>query len=412
MIACLGMTGCIQYLSAEQNDNAAGISIGGSLEAGLPDQSGFTRTQDDDDAGVSVSSSDAASASEDGKDFVQAAPTADVKVIVKKAEAVAVQTAVIAVPTAVPTVKPTAAPVTKTALPTPAPAAKTSATSTSKIVLNTLLGQTEAQVTAVYGQPGAKELSEYGFTWYVYNSNYKRFLMVGISSGKVVGVYSNSAYLSFANQTTGKTRAAVRTALAPLYGNPLTAIAKGNARYLISKTDQKDVLYNGNCYATIYYDNIQGGTLTAVQVIAKTTELSIGYFGQPGAALSASYERISFYLVNAIRSRRGLALMAWDNKLAAVARAHSKDMYVRNYFSHTNPDGLNASARIRAAGISYANYGENIAKNYPSAISAHEGLMNSQGHRDNILRNCTRLGVGVYMDKNGVLITQDSVTYK
>jgi uncharacterized protein YkwD len=236
--------------------------------------------------------------------------------------------------------------------------------------------------------------------------------MVGISSGKAVGVYSNSAALSFENLTVGKPRATVRSTLLSAYGKPLTGIMKGNSRYSVSNTDQKDIFFNGSSYTTIFYDNIEGGILSSVQIIAKDTELSIGYYGTPSTELASGFERVSFYLVNAIRVRRGLKTMAWDDKMASIARAHSKDMYVRNFFSHTNPDGLNSSARFRAAGISYSMCSENIAKNHPSAINAHESYMNSAGHRANILRGTLRLGVGVYVVKGAVLLTQDFITYK
>ncbi|MHB8964321.1 MAG: CAP domain-containing protein, partial [Saccharofermentanales bacterium] len=237
-------------------------------------------------------------------------------------------------------------------------------------------------------------------------------IMVGISSGKAVGVYSNSAALSFENLTVGKPRATVRSTLLSTYGKPLTGIMKGNSRYSVSNTDQKDIFFNGSSYTTIFYDNIEGGILSSVQIIAKDTELSIGYYGTPSTELASGFERVSFYLVNAIRVRRGLKTMAWDDKMASIARAHSKDMYVRNFFSHTNPDGLNSSARFRAAGISYSMCSENIAKNHPSAINAHESYMNSAGHRANILRGTLRLGVGVYVVKGAVLLTQDFITYK
>ncbi|MHB1484724.1 MAG: CAP domain-containing protein [Saccharofermentanales bacterium] len=313
-----------------------------------------------------------------------------------------------------PYVKPTSPVIpVKTAVkvvPSTAPAAKS--VMTAKIDLDKLIGLTLTQVIALYGQPNAKELSEYGFTWFVYNSDYKKFFMVGISDGQVVGVYSNSTYLDFNGLTVGKSRPAVRSALLPGYGRPLTGIQKGNSRYTISNTEQKDVFFDGSSYTTVFYDNIEGGILTSIQIIDKEKELSIGYYGTPSAALAASYERISFYLVNSIRSRKNIAILAWDNKLAGIARLHSADMFKNNYFSHTNLKGLNSSARFRAAGLSYSDCAENIAKNHPSAINAHESFMNSAGHRKNILRACKYIGIGAYVGNNAILLTQDFITYK
>lgn len=50
---------------------------------------------------------------------------------------------------------------------------------------------------------------------------------------------------------------------------------------------------------------------------------------------------------------------------------------------------------MSAAKVSYSTAGENIAAGQQSAIFAHEGWMNSAGHRRNILADFERLGVGV-----------------
>ncbi len=308
--------------------------------------------------------------------------------------------------------------VTVNVLPTPTPKTTTTPTPTpkpltiNKIVLDKLIGQSLTQVISVFGQPKAKELSEYGFTWYVYNSDYKRFIMIGIANDKVVGVYSNSSSLSFVGLSTGKARNAVRSALLSGFGKPLTSIQKGNTRYIINSTEQRDIFFNGSSYTTIFYDNIEGGILTSIQIIAKDTELSIGYYGVPSTALAASFERTSFYLANAIRARKGLALYTWDNKMATIARSHSTDMNLNNYFSHTNLLGQSSSGRFSAAGLTYKTCSENIAKNHTSAITAHESYMNSSGHRKNLLNSCKNLGVGVYMANGAILLTQDFITYR
>lgn len=110
--------------------------------------------------------------------------------------------------------------------------------------------------------------------------------------------------------------------------------------------------------------------------------------------------------VNAERAKVGAKALAMESTRRAVARAHSKDMAVRNFFDHTNPDGKSPFDRMKAAGISYSAAGENIAYNtYPidRAVDAvMQGWMNSSGHRQNI-QNVTygRTGIGVYRSPNG-----------
>ncbi len=119
---------------------------------------------------------------------------------------------------------------------------------------------------------------------------------------------------------------------------------------------------------------------------------------EPAAeALASGYERQVFDLTNALRAKRGLHALAWDDTAALAARKHSADMAKRDYFSHTDPDGISPFDRMKAEGIRYVAAAENIAYGYRSAIEAHNGWLNSSGHRKAMLaESYTNLGVGVY----------------
>ena len=70
-------------------------------------------------------------------------------------------------------------------------------------------------------------------------------------------------------------------------------------------------------------------------------------------------------------------------------------MFEKGYFSHNSPEGKTPFDRIDTAQIQYKAAGENLAY-APSVEVAHEGLMNSPGHKENILRpEFGTLGVGV-----------------
>lgn len=113
-------------------------------------------------------------------------------------------------------------------------------------------------------------------------------------------------------------------------------------------------------------------------------------------------------LVNQERAKAGLKPLKADPELAEVARAHSRDMLARGYFSHVTPEGKKASDRARQAGASYLLMGENLAFAQTLPI-AHQGLMNSPGHRANILRpQFGRVGIGVLdAGAHGLMITQN-----
>lgn len=116
-----------------------------------------------------------------------------------------------------------------------------------------------------------------------------------------------------------------------------------------------------------------------------TTEVSVDKGG----------EQQMFKLLNQERAKAGLKILVWDESLAEVARANSRDMFARGYFSHTNPDGLSPFDRMERAGIKYQAAGENLA--YAATVElAHNGLMRSPGHRANILSaDFGHIGIGV-----------------
>lgn len=112
-------------------------------------------------------------------------------------------------------------------------------------------------------------------------------------------------------------------------------------------------------------------------------------------------------LVNQERTTRGLNSLALDSSLRGIARDHSADMFTRGYFSHYSPEGKTVADRAEAAGIDYLVIGENLAY-APNLELAHQGLMNSPGHRANILsKDYSKIGIGI-MDGGvyGLMITQ------
>jgi len=68
-------------------------------------------------------------------------------------------------------------------------------------------------------------------------------------------------------------------------------------------------------------------------------------------------------LVNDQRQRNGLGALQLDQKLSAVARAHSEDMAKSGYFDHSDRAGRSAFQRVALAGIVCHIIGENLFQN-------------------------------------------------
>lgn len=111
-------------------------------------------------------------------------------------------------------------------------------------------------------------------------------------------------------------------------------------------------------------------------------------------------------LVNKERKRAGLSLYVMDHTLQNIARAHSADMEKRNFFDHKNPDGENPFDRMTKAGVEYMKAAENVAYN-ASVLEIHRSLMNSPGHRKNIMNPALgKIGIGIVPSKYGLMATQ------
>ncbi len=113
-------------------------------------------------------------------------------------------------------------------------------------------------------------------------------------------------------------------------------------------------------------------------------------------------------LVNQERVKRGLSPLKADPELTEVARAHSKDMFARGYFAHITPEGESPFDRMNQAHVQYSTAGENLALAHSLSI-AHNGLMNSPGHRANILNPAFgRVGIGI-LDGGfyGLMVSQE-----
>lgn len=106
-------------------------------------------------------------------------------------------------------------------------------------------------------------------------------------------------------------------------------------------------------------------------------------------------EQEMFEAVNRERQKAGVEPLIFDERLRDLARLHSQDMFERGYFSHYTPDGESPFDRMEEFGIDFSFAGENLAL-APSTSLAMQGLMNSQGHRKNILSpNFGKIGIGV-----------------
>lgn len=134
-------------------------------------------------------------------------------------------------------------------------------------------------------------------------------------------------------------------------------------------------------------------------------------------------ERQMLELINDERTSRGLNPLQLELRLNDSAEDHSDWMLEQDVFSHTGAGDSSAGYRMQQAGFEFSGswaWAENIAwqseRGAPGISddveNLHASLMNSPGHRANILNpNVTVIGIGVEQgDFNGwdaVMVTQN-----
>jgi uncharacterized protein YkwD len=133
---------------------------------------------------------------------------------------------------------------------------------------------------------------------------------------------------------------------------------------------------------------------------------------QPVSGDVASVEQAIIDLTNTYRAQSGLAPLARDEGIMAVARSRSNDMVARDYFGHYDPVTGQSLARPLIQALGYSRAGENIywsGKALGDLPSIAVGwFMGDAPHRDNILNSAYRVvGVGVVWNGVGWTLTQD-----
>lgn len=148
------------------------------------------------------------------------------------------------------------------------------------------------------------------------------------------------------------------------------------------------------------FENTFGDAVSTISKFATVTSdskerIDLGYTLKNPTSDVPSATRM-LILVNEERKKAGLSELTLDKKLSEVAAAHAKDMFARGYLSHYTPEGKSAFDRMKEAGINPFFAGENLAL-APDVDSAMAGLMNSTGHRANVLSGDYRkVGIAAY----------------
>lgn len=110
-----------------------------------------------------------------------------------------------------------------------------------------------------------------------------------------------------------------------------------------------------------------------------TETVQNGILTRAGVILQTNQQRQTYLGADSVLTENPLLDIAAQNKV--------NDMFASQYFEHTSPKGVDASALAIAAGYEYIAIGENLAMgDYENDADVVQAWMNSVGHRANILK--------------------------
>lgn len=274
------------------------------------------------------------------------------------------------------------------------------------------IGTNKNKILQDFGSPTRVDPSAYDYEWWIYNKDPEQYLQVGVLNDEVVTVFALGDKLNSQPFFIGQSLSELKEVV-PISNKVELENEEKFFRFELTDDDLNSIplVKVGNIYAQLYMDTFTN-KLSSIRFIDGKTLLKqrpyelvyTGKLVEEKTKTLAEWARIEegktnqiFDMTNVIRMRHGLPIVEWDSKTAEVAYMHSKDMFDQHYFSHTSPIKGGLAERLKEGGVFYKLAGENIAAKYVDAISAVEGWINSEGHRDTLLnKNFTHLGVGVY----------------
>lgn len=207
------------------------------------------------------------------------------------------------------------------------------------------------------------------------------FVSVNSILGIVPGIFSAVLLLTFF------LTAFTLLPIAPSIKNAIANSKIGNPLVSTAQVFEKDL--------ASAFGQTPNDLLTFVTVEPEENKTINLHFTVDNGTVDAQAENQMLVMVNYERAKNNKTPLVMDSALQNLARKHSQDMLNRGYFSHYTPEGESPFDRMNAAGIRYTYAGENLALS-PNVYLAMQGLMQSPGHRANILSgNFNRIGIGV-----------------
>ncbi|SER96958.1 Cysteine-rich secretory protein family protein [Gracilibacillus ureilyticus] len=259
-----------------------------------------------------------------------------------------------------------------------------------------------------YGEASRTDSTLYGYEWKIYQSD-DDYVQVGVADQHIVTLYTNSKKRDMLPFAIGMTSEELKQTY-----KLVDSIEFDHLRFKLTSKDVSErpvIQLEENIFAQLFIDTftdkIAGIRFMDKKVFELHKPYEVYYYGeikepeepsdQDWGQIEKGMENQIYDITNAIRTSYGVSTLQWDEKASIAAKAHSTDMKKQNYFSHYRLNGDGLQERLLEAGAYYFSAGENIAAHYVDVPAVMHGWLNSEGHREALLKeDYTHLGVGVY----------------
>jgi uncharacterized protein YkwD len=283
---------------------------------------------------------------------------------------------------------------------------------TYKESVHQYLQMSEDDIIEKFGEPDRKDPSAYGYVWWVYSQTASDYIQFGIADSNVVSIYAIGDQLNVEPFRIGASSSEIFSKI-PLESTVSLNYNEGSFRFELSEEEMvvRPLVAVDDVWAQLYFDKYTQKLSSIRYIIPEYLIIQRPYAmvyrgelidplelsDQEWKEVEQGEQKQILDLTNIIRGRHQVQPVEWHEKAAEVAYGHSKEMFEKDYFSHTSPVSGDLADRLMNAGVLYSQAGENIAANYIDAPATVEGWLNSEGHRKTMLNeDYTHLGIGVF----------------
>ncbi|MBP1756388.1 MAG: hypothetical protein H6Q59_2786, partial [Firmicutes bacterium] len=175
-----------------------------------------------------------------------------------------------------------------------------------------VIGDSTKDLIEKFGRPARIAVTEFDYTYYIYNNDYKKLLFVAIREDQVIGFYTDS--LDFKYQGIG-------------YGATLEQINQ----LLKESFSLSDVLTKtlSGYHVSILMDTLNTDKTVGIYVMSDSSEAR-----DFNPKVITSEEQLVYDLTNSVRARVGLSPLSWSSSAGQAARKHSENMAANHFFGH------------------------------------------------------------------------------